>query len=32
MTYKHRKSPERNALKTSNAYLDYDFKINFVFF
>ena len=32
MTYKHRKIPERNILKTSNAYLDYGFKINFVFF
>ena len=32
MTYKHRKAPERNALKSSNAYLDYGFKINFLFF
>ena len=32
MTYKHRKVPKRNALKTNNAYLDYGFKINFVFF
>ena len=32
MIYKHRNSPERNALKTSNAYLDYGFKINFVLF
>ena len=32
MTYKHRKAPERNALKSSNTYLDYRFKINFLFF
>ena len=32
MIYKHRNSPERNALKASNAYLDYGFKINFVIF